>query len=107
MKTITVPKTPAAAARLDRDAATADDLIEMELTGDAFDRLFSSGWVASVNAAVGCMIDDYEDERIVDPDALDRVAAITARMGDAEPFPRIAALAEEAKRRGTGLHVYF
>ena len=110
MKTIIVPTDADAAGRLDRGEDREGDLIEVRLTAEAFDRLFASGWVRSVNGAVGCNIDDFEDEHVSDPASLDTVADITRRMIDedgGEPFPQIAALADEAKKRGTGLHFYF
>jgi hypothetical protein len=110
MKTISVPKDVAAMERLDRGMEEDGDLIEVALDGAAFDRLFASGWVQSVNEAVGCNIDDFEDEHVTSPSALDAVLAVTDRMGPTAaepPFPKIASLVEEAKRRGTGLHFHF
>lgn len=109
MKTISVPIDPAAAKRLNLGTERCGDLIELTLDGDAFGRLFSTGWVALVNEAARCNIDDFEDEHVWTAEAFDEIAKVTRNVcsEDEEPFRSIMALVEEARKRGTGLHFYF
>lgn len=109
MKTIGVPVDPAAAGRLDMGVDRDGDVIEVVLAEDAFGRLFASGWVAAVNEAAECRIDDFEDEHVQAHEALEAIARVTRRMAgeDQEPFRSILRLVDEAKRRGTGLHFHF
>ena len=110
MKTISVPVDAAAAERLNVGAERDGDLIEIEVDGAMFEGLFASGWVRQINEATGSNIDDYEDEHIEAPEALDAVERVTKAMSGrphADPFDAILALVEEAKQRGTGLHFHF
>lgn len=109
MKSIAVPINAEAAKRLDLAQEREDDLIEVLLDEATFDLLFSVGWVRQVNDAAACNIDEHEDEHVETPFALEKVIEVSSHFSHQSDdiFSRIAALATQAKERGTGLHFYF
>jgi hypothetical protein len=64
MKTITVPKSADAQKLLDLDQCPIEQLEELVLSQDQFDKLWSVGFFYEINRICGSLIDDYEDEAI-------------------------------------------
>jgi hypothetical protein len=65
-KIIVVPKNRKTEIALDYDAAASEQLVELYLTDDEFDRLWNMGVFTLINRISNCIIDDFEDEHITD-----------------------------------------
>ena len=65
-KIIVVPKNKEAEIALDYDTATPDQIIELKLKDDEFERLWNEGIIFLVNKISNSNIDDFEDEHITD-----------------------------------------
>ncbi|HBN6703794.1 TPA: hypothetical protein L3261_002027 [Elizabethkingia anophelis] len=65
-KTIVVPKNKEAEIALDYDTATPDQVIELILSNDEFNKLWSKGVFSLINSISQSNIDDFEDEHIID-----------------------------------------
>lgn len=112
-KQVVVPKDRAAQAALDTDTADPKDLVEVSLDEDQFRALMSGGVFAAINRVAASNIDDFEDETISDPDALQaalaELRAIRARSegevaGGVEVLIR---LFMEAQRHRTEVDFFF
>jgi len=66
MKSICVPTSVDAMARLDTESCVEGDLVEISLEQSDFDALQQSGLIRELNASLGLMIDEFEDESITD-----------------------------------------
>ncbi len=64
MKTITVPISAEALARLETDSCVAGDVAEVSLTQAQFDELWRCGLFQALNSRLGVLIDEYEDARL-------------------------------------------
>lgn len=65
-KLIIVPKDKDAEVALDYDWATQEQIIELSLTDEEFERLWSEGIFTLINRISNANIDDFEDEHITD-----------------------------------------
>ena len=105
MKTITVPLSMEAMKRLNFDCNIAGDLIELDISPQ-FYKLFTNGFFSEINQKLNIIIDDYEDEKILGLDNLERLASIVMnyflRFKD-EIYLKIHALVMEAIQKNTGV----
>ncbi len=110
MKTIVVPVDQNAMQRLDIDQSRAGDLIEFLFEKEAFDEAFRNGYFTTINKAADIIIDDYEDEQILNAQALEKVIEISQQYhqqtGQSE-YQKVSSLAREAIERRTGLFFFF
>jgi hypothetical protein len=112
-KQIVVPKNAAAQAALLTDSASPEQLLEVTLSGEEFRVVWDSGVLEAINRVAHCLIDDFEDEHIEDPDAL--LLGLTVIDGYlaaaneplATTLRAMRRLFEEAIERKTGVHFYF
>lgn len=113
MKTICVPKNQAAQKQLDFDQCKDEDLIELNLNESVLANLFEIGFFKSMNNLTNSNIDDFEDERIVDLNSLQKVLnsnIFTSLANSEETTKVISAVRElfiEALSRKTGIYFYF
>ncbi|WP_298261215.1 hypothetical protein [uncultured Litoreibacter sp.] len=110
MKTISVPTSPLAAERLDLGQEQETDTLDMLLSEQEFNVLFSSGFIEQVNKLANVNIDDYEDEVISDPRGLkvcENLSVEFFNRTQLEVFSKIIAQAEFAQKAGTSLHFFF
>lgn len=109
-KVITVPKSPAAAQRLDYNQAREHDLAEEHISDQEFHVLNTSGWIDEINSCCDVLIDEYEDEKIPSGWQLTQLERITERFSrhhqDAV-FKKIQRAAQLAERLNTEVRFYF
>ncbi|MFP7655377.1 hypothetical protein [Chryseobacterium proteolyticum] len=65
-KTIIVPKNKEAENALDYDTATKEQIVELNLSEQEFEKLWNEGVFSLINKVSECNIDDYEDEHVTD-----------------------------------------
>lgn len=110
MKTISVPTSLLAAQRLDLGQEQEADTLDVVLSKQEFDVLFSSGFIEQVNELANVNIDDYEDELISDPLGLKACEELSVEFFERsrlEVFSKIAAQVKFALKTGTSLHFFF
>lgn len=104
-KIIIVPKNKEAEIALDYDTATPEQVVELNLTDDEFEKLWSEGIFSLINKLSNCNIDDYEDEHITDLDL------ITNSFHELKKVPNnpeeIIKMFEFAIMYKTSIHFYF
>lgn len=104
-KLIIVPKNKEAEIALDYDTATSEQLIELNLTTEEFDRLWDDGIFSLINKISNCNIDDYEDEHITDLNLISKtLSELKARRLGLE---NIIKMFETAIFYKTSIHFYF
>ena len=112
-KIITVPKDQEAEKALDIDTATPDQLIEIKLGEKTFQDLWQQGIFTLINNVASSNIDDFEDERITDEDAIKNVIAVLKTKEESvdgelkSVISEIIDLFTEALNRKTGIYFYF
>jgi len=108
VKTITVPLSRSAMIALDYDEADDFDLMEFTLSDSEFYQLWPSGFFAAVNAGLGTLIGDFEDEKIIDPAKLVELAKIIANHNErSAPVVQIERLVRCAIEQQTGVFFFF
>lgn len=105
-KRIIVPKT-----QKDQDALNFDqegDFIETELSQEQFLELWNSGVFDEVNALIGTLIDDYEDESVTDLSKIEMVINFFETKKSSNPNTEsILELFKKARDLRTGVFFYF
>ena len=111
MKRIIVPKNTEAEQLLDIAQCPEDQLDELLLENEQFMMLFRANFFHEINIATGSYIDDYEEDAITSPDAIDSaINFINSREWDDEircPVRKIVRLLRKAKEYGTSIHFEF
>ena len=111
MKTITVPKSAGAGKLLDIDQCPADQLEEIVLPQEQFDKLWSVGLFKEINRICGSLIDDYEDQSISEMGAIQAVLEFvqSKQWGDDidDSMKKIESLLVKAKEYKTSVNFYF
>jgi hypothetical protein len=111
MKTITVPKNAEAERFLDLNKCPPDQLEEIALTQEQFDKLWSAGLFAEINKICGSLIDDYEDGSISTMNSISAVLELIQSKQWSEEVTdsvtKIEGLLEKAKEQNTSVHFYF
>ena len=110
---IIVPKDKSAEDLLEYDQAEQQRLLEFKLNDEDFLLLYESGLFSLINDLAEVNIDDYEDDRIKDIEALKKVhemleskISIQNQVNESL-LKEISKLFEEALRRNTGVYFYF
>ena len=108
MKVICVPLSKGAMKRLDTDSCTDNDLREVSIGEEEYDRLWNSGIFDQLNAKLDILIDDYEDE-IITFEKLELAIEIVREhpQGESDWFRPMRELMEVALERKTGLYFFF
>lgn len=111
MKTIAVPKIADVKELLDINQCPADQLEELVLPQEQFDKLLSTGLFKEINRICGLMIDDYEDESVSEMVAVQAVIElIQSKQWDDDvndSMKKIESLFVKAKEYNTSVHFYF
>jgi len=111
MKTIVVPTTIEAMEKLDFDACTPDDLVELRLSENEYNELWQSGVLDTLNQQLGLLIDDYEDESIIEEDKLLEAKNIVKnsvlKTKNVQVISKLLNQIELALRNNTGVFFYF
>lgn len=113
MKTICVPVNASAQQRLDYDECLEDDLISMDMDNETCYQLFELGVFNKINKMAGCIIDDFEDDRITDTGKLKTIlnsGLFNENIYSPEInnlITKIKNLFDEALKRNTGVYFYF
>jgi hypothetical protein len=113
MRVIIVPKDKNAEERLDYGEERADQILSFIFDEEIFKRLWNLRFFQRINDMTGCLIDVYEDDRIVEVQKLNNV--LNSGLFCTENYANelkttiaeIKKLFEEAKVRNTGVHFYF
>jgi hypothetical protein len=112
-KVITTPKNKSVEYALDYDEAQPDQLIELVLNESDFNKLWASKVFDNINKVANSMIDNFEDERIYNEQALKDVVEMLYRQKNKYASDvnslilEIIRIFEEAIKRGTGVYFYF
>jgi len=96
--------------KLDYNKASPDDLIELTLSDDEFSKLWNAGIFALINDKCGTLITDYEDDQIVDIEALKNLIIIleAQKTNEAEDLvQKIINIFKTAVSFGTGVFFFF
>lgn len=111
MRLITVPKTKDAMERFEFDNAKAEELIEVKLPDEQFERLWSTGIFAELSEKLVKLIDDYEYEEIKTLSELRHAQAIidyqVSQQEDVEDLRVLLEVFEKAIEYRTGVFFYF
>ncbi|AKH93444.1 MULTISPECIES: hypothetical protein [Elizabethkingia] len=104
-KTIVVPKNKEAEIALDYDTATPDQVIELILSNDEFNKLWSKGVFSLINSISQSNIDDFEDEHIIDLNLIyNSCRELKKNFND---ISEIIKMFELALMYRTSIHFYF
>ncbi|PUB24724.1 hypothetical protein C8J95_1202 [Elizabethkingia sp. YR214] len=104
-KTIVVPKNKEAEISLDYDTATPDQIIELILSNDEFDKLWSKGIFSLINRISQSNIDDFEDEHITDLNLIHSSFQELKKISN--DIPEVVKMFELALMFKTSIHFYF
>ena len=111
MKWITVPVDREAEMLLDTDECPDEKLAELNLSQEELDALWKTGLFQELNTACNVLIDDFEDEKIRDKEALAKGLKIVNHMVRINPhddiLPEIATQFEKALQFNTGVYFFF
>lgn len=104
-KIIIVPKNKEAEIALDYDKANPDQLVELNLENDEFEKLWNTNIFALINKVANSNIDDFEDEHITDLNlirlSLNELKKISNSAEEINKMFELALLYE------TSIHFYF
>ena len=110
MKIICVPLTSKAIHLLDTNSCPDSLLETVNLTPEEYDKLLKTGAIDTINALLGKMIDDYEDEKIDTPEDLKKTLNILQKVKTATnstTIDKIINLNNLAINSHTGLFFFF
>ncbi len=112
-RVITVPKDKAAEKLLNYDAATPEQLIELNITKENFIFLYKKQIISLINHIGKINIDDYEDDCISDKEKISIIISelnaikVTVSESNSLLLEKIIKLFEEAISRNTGVYFFF
>ena len=102
---ITVPKDKEAESALDYDIATPQQLLELKLTNEEFEKFWKEGIFSLINQVGNINIDDFEDEHITDLNIIENVLyELNRNRNSSTEIIKMFELALEYK---TSIHFYF
>ncbi|MBT2620292.1 hypothetical protein [Chryseobacterium sp. ISL-6] len=104
-KTIIVPKNKEAENALDYDTASKEQLVELNLSEQEFEKLWNEGVFFLINKVSKCNIDDYEDEHITDLSLISNTLIELNKILDGSE--KIIKMFEFALIYKTSIHFYF
>lgn len=104
-KIITVPKDKETEQALDYDYAMPEQLVELELTAEAFDKLWNNGGFSLIDKISGTIIDEFEEEHITNLDTVDKV--LEALRESRHCPENVINMFEQALAYKTRIHFYF
>lgn len=96
--------------RLDLDECIDGDLIDVYISDEQYNSLVQSGLIGFVNNLLGVCIDEYEDEKIVGRDALDKVRLLIDMGVDTSSNGAVNGLLSQVNKAieyNTGVFFYF
>ncbi|MDN4015117.1 hypothetical protein QX233_21960 [Chryseobacterium gambrini] len=103
-KIIIVPKNKEAEIALDYDTANPDQLVELNLESDEFEKLLNANIFTLINKVANSNIDDFEDEHITDLNLIRLSLNELKKTNDAEEINKMFELALLYE---TSIHFYF
>ncbi|WP_160137161.1 hypothetical protein [Chryseobacterium sp. c4a] len=104
-KLIIVPKDKEAEIALDYDTATPEQVVELNLTDEEFEKLWEEGVFSLINEITNSNIDDFEDEHITDlNDILNAYVELQKTSNGVADLIKMFELAITYK---TSIHFYF
>lgn len=104
-KIIIVPKNKEAQIALDFDMTSPEQIVELTITSDEFNRLWNDGLFSLIDKTSKCTIDEFEDEHITDLELISKsLYELKKRSFNAEKIIKMFELALLYK---TSIHFYF
>lgn len=104
-KLIVVPKDKEAEIALDYDLATPEQVVEIKLTHETFEKLWNEGIFALINKISNSNIDQFEDEHITDLNYIYNTCIELKKTSD--DLEDIIQMFELAITYNTSIHFYF
>ncbi|SDJ39765.1 hypothetical protein [Chryseobacterium jejuense] len=104
-KLIIVPKDKEAETALDYDLATSEQIVELNLTNEAFEKLWNEGVFSLINKTSNSNIDQFEDEHITDLNYISNSFIELKKISD--DIEDIIKMFELAITYNTSIHFYF